>query len=292
VVITVPAAPEKAEDMSKQQPLVDTGWLTSHLSDPSVVVVEIDNATSNYESGHVPGAVKIDWERDLLDPVVRDVIEQDAFERLVSSLGIRNEDTVVFYSAQSNWWAAVAYWYFKMYGHADVRLLDGGRRAWIANGLELSKDKPRRPRSEYHARKIDLGTRAYRDDVLGGIGNATFVDVRSAEEYTGELLAARGMSQDHPQRRGHIPTAINIPWTDTVNEDETFKSPEEIAEVYRGHGVSLDEDVVLYCRMGWRSSHSWFALAELAGAAGVRNYDGSWNEYGMLTGVPIERASA
>jgi thiosulfate/3-mercaptopyruvate sulfurtransferase len=275
--------------MSKHQPLVDSAWLLAHIEDPSVVVVEIDNGTANYESGHVPGAVKIDWERDLLDPVVRDVVPRDRFEQLVSSLGIGNDHTVVFYSAQSNWWAAVAYWYFRMYGHADVRLLDGGRRAWIVGGHPLSKQSVTRSRTEYHAKDLDLATRAYRDDVLGG--SSALVDVRSPEEYTGELLAARGMSQEHPQRRGHIPGAVNIPWTATVNEDETFKSPEEIAEVYRAHGVSLDDGVTLYCRMGWRSSHSWFALSELIGVDGVRNYDGSWNEYGMLTGVPIERTS-
>lgn len=267
--------------------LVSADWLQEHLDDEKVVVIEIDNGTTNYTSGHIPGAVKFDWQGELQDQIVRDIVDKDTFEKLMSTNGISNDDTLVFYSGQSNWWAAVGFWYARMYGHADIRLLDGGRAKWVADGRPLSTEVPKRSETSYVAKEFDSSSRVDRNDVLAAIDKKAIVDVRSPGEYTGELIAARGMSQDHPHRRGHVPSAINIPWTETVNADETFKSPAEIAEVYRKHGVDLSDGAIVYCRIGWRSSHSLFALKELVGAEGVLNYDASWNEYGMLSGAPI-----
>jgi thiosulfate/3-mercaptopyruvate sulfurtransferase len=276
--------------MMNNERLVDAAWLDAHISDPNVVLIEIDNGVGNYASGHIPGAVKIDWESELLDPVVRDIIDPAAFERLMNKCGVNNDDTVVLYSGQSNWWAAIALWYLTMYGHKDVRILDGGRHKWIIDGRTLSKQATSRPAGKYSAPMLDITSRSYRDDVLAAIGTTAIIDVRNESEYKGDTLApGAAAAQPHPQRPGHIPTAINIPWTKTVNEDETFKSGEEIAEVYKSHGVDVGSDMIVYCRMGWRSSHSWFALRYLVGAGTVHNYDGSWNEYGMLTGVPIAK---
>jgi len=269
--------------------LVDADWLEKHLDDEDVVVVEVDGSAGNYRSGHIRGAVHVDWERDLMQPVVRDLVDRPALEGLLGDRGVRREDTVVVYSGQNNWWAAVMFWCLTLYGHPDVRLLDGGRLKWLYDGRPLVTTPSQRRPTTYRATDVDFGSRALRDDVLQAVGTTTIVDVRSEQEYSGELLAPPGSPQDHPQRGGHVPGAVNVPWTETVRDDGTFRSAEEIEHAYRSRGVDPDAPMIVYCRMGWRSSHSWFALTRLLGARQVRNYDSSWNEYGMLTGVPIER---
>ncbi|PRY00776.1 sulfurtransferase [Allonocardiopsis opalescens] len=278
--------------MARSDVLVDADWVEAHLDDPSVVIAEVDEDTSAYDKGHIRNAVKIDWKKDLQDPVRRDFVDREGFEKLLSSRGIGNDHTVVLYGGNNNWFAAYAYWYFKLYGHQDVKLLDGGRKKWELDSRELVEEVPERTPTSYSASEQDASIRAFRDEVVAAIGSKALVDVRSPDEFTGKLLAPAHLPQETSQRPGHIPTARNIPWAKTANEDGTFKSDEELKELYQDAGVDLDKDVIAYCRIGERSSHTWFALHELLGLDNVKNYDGSWTEYGSLVGVPVELGEA
>ncbi|WP_306365723.1 sulfurtransferase [Nocardiopsis sp. CC223A] len=278
--------------MSRSDVLVDADWVEAHLDDDNVVLVEVDEDTSAYDKGHIPGAVKIDWKTDLQDPVRRDFVDKTGFEKLLSAKGIGNDDLVVLYGGNNNWFAAYAYWYFKLYGHEGVRLLDGGRKKWELDSRELVEEVPERAATEYRAQDQDLAIRAFRDEVVEAIGTKDLVDVRSPDEFVGKLLAPAHLPQEASQRPGHIPTARNIPWAKTANEDGTFKTAEELRELYTQAGVDLEKDIIAYCRIGERSSHTWFALHEIVGLENVKNYDGSWTEYGSLVGVPIELGEA
>jgi thiosulfate/3-mercaptopyruvate sulfurtransferase len=233
--------------------------------------------------------VKLDWKQDLQDPLRRDYLDKSAFEALLSSRGIGNDDTVVLYGGNNNWFAAYAYWYFKIYGHRDVRLMDGGRKKWELDGRPLSKDAVQRPATKYVAGEPDLSIRAFRDEVVAAIGSKNLVDVRSPDEFSGKILAPAHLPQEQSQRAGHVPTAINIPWSKAANEDGTFKSDEQLAALYGEQGFDDSLETIAYCRIGERSSHTWFVLSELLGKKNVKNYDGSWVEYGSLVGVPIEK---
>ncbi|MFI6503739.1 sulfurtransferase [Nonomuraea typhae] len=270
--------------MSYEKSLADVAWARRHLDDPEVVFVEVDEDTTAYERGHIEGAVKLDWTKDLQDPVRRQFVDQAGFERLMARVGIGREHTVVLYGGNNNWFAAYAYWYFTLYGHPDVRLLDGGRKKWELDGLPLVTGTPDRAATVYRADPPRAGIRALRDEVLAAIGTVRLIDVRSPDEYAGRLLAPAHLPQESAQRPGHIPTARNIPWSQACNADGTFKSRTELRELYgepRG-------PVIAYCRIGERSAHTWFVLHELLDHPDVRNYDGSWTEYGSLVGVPIE----
>ncbi|KOX17075.1 sulfurtransferase [Nocardiopsis sp. NRRL B-16309] len=278
--------------MSRSDVLVDADWVEAHLDDDNVVLVEVDEDTSAYDKGHIRGAVRIDWKTDLQDPVRRDFVDKTGFEALLSAKGIGNDDQVVLYGGNNNWFAAYAYWYFKLYGHTNVRLLDGGRKKWELDSRELVKDVPERAATQYTAQEQDHSIRAFRDEVVQAIGAKDLVDVRSPDEFTGKLLAPAHLPQETSQRPGHIPTARNIPWAKTANEDGTFKTAEELRELYTEAGVDLDKEIIAYCRIGERSSHTWFALHEIVGLENVKNYDGSWTEYGSLVGVPVELGEA
>jgi thiosulfate/3-mercaptopyruvate sulfurtransferase len=271
--------------------LVTTEWLADHLGDAGLVVAEVDENPDLYDEGHIPGAVKLHWRDDLQDPVERDLVEKDQFERLMGERGISNASTLVLYGDRNNWFAAYAYWYLKTYGHEDVRILDGGRQKWIDEGRELTTDAPTPTAAAYQARERDESIRAYRDGVRGQIGAAgkALVDVRSPQEYRGELIAPPGYEQEGAQRAGHIPTAESIPWAQAVGDDGTFKSAHELRSLYEGKGVTPDKEVTAYCRIGERSAHTWFVLRELLGYQNVRNYDGSWTEWGNLVDVPIDK---
>lgn len=274
--------------MSRSDVLVDTDWVEAHLDDPGLVLVEVDEDVSAYDKGHIRGAVKIDWKTELQDPVRRDFVDRTGFEQLLSSKGIANDDLVILYGGNNNWFAAYAYWYFKLYGHDKVKLLDGGRKKWELDSRELVTDVPTRPATEYTAKDQDLAIRAFRDEVVDAIGKQNLIDVRSPDEFSGKLLAPAHLPQEQSQRAGHVPTAANIPWSKAANDDGTFKSDEELRALYTEAGVDLNKDTIAYCRIGERSSHTWFALRELLGLENVKNYDGSWTEYGSLVGVPIE----
>lgn len=278
--------------MSRSDVLVDAAWVEAHLDDANVVLVEVDEDTSAYDKGHIPGAVKIDWKTDLQDPVRRDFVDRTGFEKLLSAKGIGNDDQVILYGGNNNWFAAYAYWYFKLYGHDNVLLLDGGRKKWELDSRELVEEVPERAATEYSAKEQDSSIRAFRDEVVEAIGTKDLVDVRSPDEFTGKLLAPAHLPQETSQRPGHIPTARNIPWAKTANEDGTFKTADELRELYTEAGVDLDKDIIAYCRIGERSSHTWFALHEIVGLENVKNYDGSWTEYGSLVGVPVELGEA
>jgi thiosulfate/3-mercaptopyruvate sulfurtransferase len=271
---------------------VDADWVEAHLDDPGLVLVEVDEDVSAYDKGHIRGAVKIDWKTELQDPVRRDFVDQTGFEQLLSGKGIANDDLVILYGGNNNWFAAYAYWYFKLYGHQNVKLLDGGRKRWELDSRELVKDVPSRPTTDYKAKPQDLSIRAFRDEVVDAIGTKNLVDVRSPDEFSGKLLAPAHLPQEQAQRGGHIPTARSIPWSKAANDDGTFKSDEELREIYTGAGVDLGKSTIAYCRIGERSSHTWFALSQLLGLSDVKNYDGSWTEYGSLIGVPIELGEA
>ncbi|WP_433499495.1 sulfurtransferase [Sphaerimonospora sp. CA-214678] len=278
--------------MSRSAVLVDADWVEANLDTPGVVLVEVDEDTSAYDKGHIRGAVKIDWRDDLQDPVRRDFVDKAGFEALLSARGIANDDTVVLYGGNNNWFAAYAYWYFKLYGHENVKLLDGGRKKWELDSRELVTDVVERPATTYRATEQNLSLRAFRDDVVAAIGTLNLVDVRSPDEFTGKLLAPAHVPQEAAQRGGHVPTARNIPWSKAANDDGTFRSNEELKELYAGAGVDFGKDTIAYCRIGERSAHTWFVLHELLEQPNVKNYDGSWTEYGSLVGVPIELGEA
>jgi thiosulfate/3-mercaptopyruvate sulfurtransferase len=274
--------------MSRQDVLVSVDWAEENLTAPGVVFVEVDEDTSAYEGGHIPGAVRIDWKTELQDQVVRDFVDKAGFEKLLSEKGISNDDTVVLYGGNNNWFAAYAYWYFKLYGHDKVQLLDGGRKKWELDGRELSKEVPQRQQTSYTAKEQDTSIRAFRQEAVDAIGTKNLIDVRSPDEFSGKILAPAHLPQEQSQRPGHIPTALNVPWSKTANEDGTFKSDDDIRAIYRDAGLDESKPTIAYCRIGERSSHTWFALHELLGFSDVKNYDGSWTEYGSLVGVPIE----
>jgi thiosulfate/3-mercaptopyruvate sulfurtransferase len=274
--------------MSRADVLVDADWVEAHNGEPGLVLVEVDEDTSAYDKGHIRNAVKIDWKKDLQDPVRRDFVDREGFEKLLSERGISNDDTVVLYGGNNNWFAAYAYWYFRLYGHQNVKLLDGGRKKWELESRELVTDVPQRPATQYHAQEQDASLRAFRDEVVAAIGHLNLVDVRSPDEFAGRLLAPAHLPQEQAQRGGHIPTARNVPWSKAADEDGTFKSDDALRTLYGEAGVDFNVDTIAYCRIGERSAHTWFVLHELLGQPNVKNYDGSWTEYGSLVGVPIK----
>ena len=275
--------------MSRADVLVDADWVQAHLDDPGVVLAEVDEDTTAYHKGHIKGAVKIDWKEDLQDPVRRDFVGRDGFGALLSERGIGNADTVILYGGNNNWFAAYAYWYFKIYGHRDVRLLDGGRKKWELDSRELVTDLTHRRPTSYRAQEPDASIRAYRNEVLAAIGEQNLVDVRSPDEFAGRLLAPAHLPQEQAQRGGHIPGAKNVPWSKAAADDGTFKTDDQLRALYQGEaGLDFGGDTIAYCRIGERSAHTWFVLHELLGLPQVKNYDGSWTEYGSLVGVPIE----
>jgi thiosulfate/3-mercaptopyruvate sulfurtransferase len=270
--------------------LVDTDWARQHLDDPNVRFVEVDVDTTAYEQSHIPGAIGWNWTSQLADGIRRDVASREDFGRLLSRSGIGPDTTVLLYGDNNNWFAAWAYWQLKLYGHRDVRILDGGRRYWLDNSLPLTTDVPEFAETGYEVPEADQRIRAFRDDILPRLGDPALalVDVRSPAEFNGEVIAPPGMTET-AQRAGHIPGASSIPWAQTVREDGTFKGPDELRALYEAKGITPDRDVIAYCRIGERSSHSWFVLHELLGFERVRNYDGSWTEWGSMVGVPIEK---
>lgn len=287
-----PDSKEKFKAYARPEKLVSTEWVAEHLQDPAVVLVESDEDVLLYDTGHIPGAVKIDWHTDLNHPLVRDYLDPEAFAELLSRKGIRRDHTVVFYGDNFNWWAAYALWVFELFGHPDTRLMDGGRRKWLQEGRPLSLDLPNRRPVEYPVpARDDAPIRAFRDEVVAHLeGGGTLVDVRSPEEYDGTLLHMPDYPQEGALRGGHIPGAANVPWKRAANEDGTFKGVGDLREIYLSQiGIREDEEVIAYCRIGERSSHTWFVLTYLLGLPKVRNYDGSWTEWGNLVGAPIER---
>jgi thiosulfate/3-mercaptopyruvate sulfurtransferase len=278
-------------DYAKPEVLVSTDWVAEHLGDGSVRVVEVDEDTTAYERGHIPGAVSLHWREEIQEPVRRDFVDRAGFERLLGSKGIGDGDTVVLYGGNNNWFAAYGYWFFRYYGHRDVRLMNGGRKKWELEGKQMNAEVPKVTPTTYRAKDSDTSVRALRDEVLAGVEKTPMVDVRSPEEFSGKLAAPAHLPQEQAQRNGHIPGAKNVPWSRAANEDGTFKSADELRAIYSGEvGLSADRPVITYCRIGERSSHTWFVLHELLGLPSVKNYDGSWTEYGSLVGVPIERA--
>jgi thiosulfate/3-mercaptopyruvate sulfurtransferase len=275
--------------MARNDVLVDADWVEAHRDDAGVALMEVDEDTAAFDGGHIGGAIKIDWKKDLQDPVRRDFVDRAGFEALLSRRGVSNEDTVVLYGGNNNWFAAYAYWYFRLYGHNEVRLLDGGRKKWELDSRPMVTDVRERPATQYKASDQDTSIRAFRDEVLAETGNVNLVDVRSPDEFSGKLMAPAHLPQEQAQRAGHIPTAKNIPWSKAANDDGTFKSDETLRELYGGAGVDFSRDTIAYCRIGERSAHTWFVLHELLGQPHVKNYDGSWTEYGSLVGVPIEK---
>jgi len=271
--------------------LVDTQWVADHLTDPRVKIVEVDVDTTAYDNGHVKGAIGLDWRKDLQARPIRDLLPKDEFEELLSSKGISNGDTVVVYGDNNNWFAAWFVWNLKYYGHKDARLMNGGRKKWQDEGRELVAEAPAIKPTSYKAGQPVKNIRALRDEVLAELGKAgvSLVDVRSPKEFSGELLAPENLPQEGAQRGGHIPGAANIPWGQAVREDGTFKSAEELRALYESKGVTPDQAVIAYCRIGERSSHTWFVLYYLLGYPNVRNYDGSWTEWGSLIAAPIEK---
>jgi thiosulfate/3-mercaptopyruvate sulfurtransferase len=273
--------------MSRENSLVTAQWVEDNLDTDGVVLIEVDEDTTAYDKGHIRGAIKLDWTTDLQDQVRRDFVNKEQFEALLSERGVANDDTVVLYGGNNNWFAAYAYWYFKLYGHQDVKLLDGGRKKWELDSRELTDELPTRAQTSYTAQEQDPSIRAFRDEVVAAIGTQNLVDVRSPDEYAGRLLAPAHLPQEQAQRAGHIPTSVNVPWSKNANDDGTFKSDEELTALYDEVGFDTDKDTIALCRIGERSSLTWFVLTELLGRKNVKNYDGSWTEYGSLVGVPV-----
>lgn len=273
--------------------LVETGWVADHLEDEGIRIVEVDENPALYAEGHIPGAIGFDWREDLQDQVRRSFLGPDEFGALMGSRGISNDHTVVLYGDRNNWFAAYTYWYFRYYGHHAVRLMNGPREKWEADGHEMTTEVPSYPATSFEARPGDESIRARRDEVMQALGAPTnLVDVRSPQEYSGELIAMAGYEQEGAQRAGHIPGAISVPWAQAVNEDGTFKSADELRQLYTSKGVLEDgTPVIAYCRIGERSAHTWFVLHELLGEPDVKNYDGSWTEWGSLVDVPIEKSA-
>lgn len=278
--------------------LVTTEWVAAHGKDPGIQLVESDEDVLLYDLGHIDGAIKIDWHEDLQHPVYRDFIDEDGFNELMSRNGITPETTIIFYGDNNNWWAAYAYWFFRYMGHDNVKVMDGGRQKWEAEGREMTRDVPKQSRVHYAAAKVKHDLRAFREDVMGHIGfrngkkeqdGKPLVDVRSPGEYSGELLHMPNYPQEGAQRGGHIPGAASIPWAQAVAPDNTFKTADELRALYGGKGIVAEEDIIVYCRIGERSSHTWFVLHELLGYPNVRNYDGSWTEWGNVMRAPIEK---
>jgi len=281
-------------DYAHPEVLVTTQWVADHAADPNVRVVEIDVDTKAYDEGHVPGAIAWAWNTQLCDTLTRDILSKEQFERLNNDAGVGNNTTLVLYGDNNNWFAAWAFWQAKIYGHQDVRLMDGGRKKWLLEGRELSTEKPAvKPASGYRASDGDLSLRAFLTQVQEAERShgAAMIDVRGPQEFSGEILAPPGLPETC-QRGGHIPGARNVPWAKAANEDGTFKSFDELRQIYGGEGVDGSKPVIAYCRIGERSSHTWFALKYLLGYDNVRNYDGSWTEWGNLVGAPVERGAA
>jgi thiosulfate/3-mercaptopyruvate sulfurtransferase len=274
--------------MSRETALVTADWVAENLNNPAVVIVEVDEDTALYAQGHIENALTFNWREDLQDGLRRDIISKEGFEALLSKSGISNETTVILYGGNNNWFAAYAYWYFKLYGHQEVRLLDGGRKRWELDARPFVTAVPTRTATRYVAKDQDLSLRAFRDEVIAAIGVKNIVDVRSPAEFSGELAAPAHLPQEGGQVKGHVPSAKNIPWSKAANEDGTFKSDAELKDIYTTAGVDLGKDTIAYCRIGERSAFSWFVLHELLGVTNVKNYDGSWTEYGSLVGVPVE----
>jgi thiosulfate/3-mercaptopyruvate sulfurtransferase len=273
--------------MSRENSLVTPQWVEDNLDTPNVVLIEVDEDTTAYDKGHIRGAIKLDWTTDLQDQVRRDFVNKQQFEELLSSRGVSNDDTVVLYGGNNNWFAAYAYWYFKLYGHQDVRLMDGGRKKWELDSRELTDDVTSRETTSYTAQEQDHSIRAFRDETVAAIGVKNLVDVRSPDEYAGRLMAPAHLPQEQAQRAGHVPTSVNVPWSKNANDDGTFKSDEELKALYDEVGFDDSKDTIALCRIGERSSLTWFVLHELLGHENVKNYDGSWTEYGSLVGVPV-----
>jgi thiosulfate/3-mercaptopyruvate sulfurtransferase len=278
--------------MSRADVLVDADWAEAHLDDPKIVFVEVDEDVSAYDGGHIKNAVRLDWTQELQQPEARDLIDREDFSKLLSAKGIANDDTVVLYGGNNNWFAAYAYWQFKYYGHENVKLLDGGRKKWELDGRELVKDVPSREKTDYRAQSPNASIRAFRDEVVASIGTKNLVDVRSPDEFSGKIKAPAHLPQEQSQKAGHVPTAINIPWSKAAADDGTFRSDDELAKLYGEQGFDDGRPTIAYCRIGERSSHTWFVLHELLGKGDVKNYDGSWAEYGSLVGVPVENPSS
>jgi thiosulfate/3-mercaptopyruvate sulfurtransferase len=274
--------------MSRETALVTADWVAENINNPQVAIVEVDEDTTLYAQGHIENAITFNWREDLQDGLRRDIISKEGFEALLSKSGIANDTTVVLYGGNNNWFAAYAYWYFKLYGHQDVRLLDGGRKRWELDARPFVTTAPSRTATRYVAKDQDLTLRAFRDEVVAAIGVKNIVDVRSPAEFSGELAAPAHLPQEGGQVKGHVPSAKNIPWSKAANEDGTFKSQDELKDIYTTAGVDLAKDTIAYCRIGERSAFSWFVLHELLGVKNVKNYDGSWTEYGSLVGVPVE----
>ncbi len=272
--------------------LVSTDWAIQHLHDTDKRFIEVDVDTTQYEGGHLPGAIAFNWQSQLQDPIARDIISKEGFEKLASDAGIKSETTVILYGDNNNWFAAYAFWLFKYYGHEDVRLVDGGRKKLVAENRQLVADMPHYEKTNYHVSHVNAEYRADRDYIKQRLGQGTFglVDVRSPAEFVGDIIAPPGMSET-AQRPGHIPGAKSVPWATAVAEDGTFKPVEELRKIYGGKGITDSNDVVAYCRIGERSSHTWFALKYLLGLENVRNYDGSWTEWGNLVGAPIAKGA-
>lgn len=271
--------------------LVSTQWVADHVNDPNVRIVESDEDILLYEVGHIENAIKVDWQTDLQDQLIRDYIDKEKFEQLLSDKGISNDSTVVFYGDKSNWWACYALWVFKLFGHENCLIMNGGRQKWIEEERPLTKDVPNFPKTDYKVSGTNEAIRAFRDDVVAHIGsNNPLIDVRSPKEYSGELLHMEAYPQEGALRGGHIPGADNVPWATAANEDGTFKSADELRSIYmEGKGLKEGDDIIAYCRIGERSSHTWFVLTYLLGFDDVKNYDGSWTEWGNLVRAPIEK---
>ena len=278
-------------DYANPEVLVSTDWVEEHIDDPDIVIVESDEDILLYEIGHIRNSVKFDWQTELQDNLVRDYVSKEDFEALLSEKGISNDHAVVFYGDRSNWWACYAFWTFKVLGHEKCLIMDGGRQKWVDEGRDMVKEVPERAKTDYKVSAVDESIRAFRDDVLEHMtSGGPLVDVRSPKEYSGELLHMEAYPQEGALRGGHIPGAVNVPWATAANENGTFRSADELVEIYeKGQGLSKDQDVIAYCRIGERSSHTWFVLTYLLGFENVRNYDGSWTEWGNLVRAPIEK---